>query len=193
MPLLDHFGLIAPFYDRVLPPGDLSRLIEMLDLPIQGALLDAGGGTGRISSALQGLASQRVVADESIGMLRQVQEKGGLGPVQTHTELLPFAQGVFERVIMVDALHHVANQEKTARELCRVLQPGGKLLVVEPDVRMFAVKMMALAEKLFLMRSHFLSHSQIAQLFDCPDCQTRVEKEGINTYIIVEKMSGGAG
>ena len=58
---------------------------------------------------------------------------------------------------MVDALHHVIHQGQTAREMYRVLKPGGRIVIEEPDIRKFGVKLIAVAEKLLLMRSHFLS------------------------------------
>ena len=51
--MFDHFNLLAPFYERLIPAPDTGRLEELLDLPISGRLLDAGGGTGRVSSLLR--------------------------------------------------------------------------------------------------------------------------------------------
>jgi hypothetical protein len=50
---MDHFGLLAPYYDRVIKPGDKNWLFEIIGLPAPGFLLDAGGGTGRITKLLQ--------------------------------------------------------------------------------------------------------------------------------------------
>ena len=47
---------------------------------------------------------------------------------------------------MVDALHHVADQEATIRELWRLLKPGGRIIIEEPDIRRFEVKLLALIE-----------------------------------------------
>jgi demethylmenaquinone methyltransferase/2-methoxy-6-polyprenyl-1,4-benzoquinol methylase len=47
----------------------------------------------------------------------------------------------------------------------RVLEPEGRSVIEEPDIRTFGVKLVALAEKILLMRSHFLSPIQIASLF----------------------------
>ena len=66
---------------------------------------------------------------------------------------------------MVDALHHVIHHADSAREMFRVLKPGGILVIEEPDIRTFGVKLIALAEKLLLMRSHFLAPDQIMKLF----------------------------
>jgi len=89
----------------------------------------------------------------------------------------------------VDAFHHVCDQPQTVQELWRVLAPGGCLVIEEPDLRTFAVKIVAVAEKLALMRSHFLSPTDIAALFDFPGAEIRIETEteGFNTWVIVQK------
>lgn len=188
MPLLDHFGLMAPIYDKLIPPVFSERLPELAALPVNGALLDAGGGTGRVAGGLTGLASPVVVADVSAGMLRQARRKAGLGATQACSEQLPFAEASFERVIMVDALHHVYSQAATAGELWRVLKPGGRIVIEELDVRTLPVKLVALAEKLALMRSHFLSPPRIAALFHYPNAQVRTVEEGLNSWVIVDKI-----
>jgi demethylmenaquinone methyltransferase/2-methoxy-6-polyprenyl-1,4-benzoquinol methylase len=123
-------------------------------------------------------------------MLVQAAQKPGLRPTQARVERLPFADGTFERIIMIDALHHVANQQHTADELWRVLKPGGQIVIEEPDIRTFAVKLVALGEKLALMRSHFLSPIQIASLFQAkksPSARSRIEVEGWNAWVVIEK------
>ena len=187
MPLLDHFSLIAPFYDRWFQPGSPDKLRSILDIPISGQVLDAGGGTGRICQALQANDTSFVIADESMGMLKQTLGKDSLAPVCTRTECLPFADGFFERIIMVDALHHVLNSRQTAAELWRVLKSGGKLVIEEPDIRTTAVKLVALAEKLLLMRSHFLSASAIQGLFPGPQARTRIEQDAYTVWVIIDK------
>lgn len=187
MPLFDHFDLLAPLYDHVIKLPTPETLVSLTRLPIRGALLDAGGGTGRVAEALRGQASRLVVADLSLGMLRQAAGKDGLQLVCSHSESLPFPDGSFERILMVDALHHVCNQVETARELWRLLAPGGRLVIEEPDVRTFPVKLVALAEKLALMRSHFLPPSQIAALFANTPAHIVIEREGYNAWVIVDK------
>jgi demethylmenaquinone methyltransferase/2-methoxy-6-polyprenyl-1,4-benzoquinol methylase len=87
---------------------------------------------------------------------------------------------------MVDALHHVVHQGETVRELFRVIKPGGRLVIEEPDLRTFAVKLIAVAEKLALMRSHFLSPPQIAALLPS-DAKVKVESEKNTAWVIAEK------
>lgn len=128
-----------------------------------------------------------MVADESFKMLREAQRKDGLQPVLSYTERLPFMEDTFDGIIMVDALHHVADQLKTAQELWRILKPGGRLIIEEPNIYSLGVKFIALAEKLSLMRSHFLSPQKILSLFQGKASPMRIELEGTLAWIIVEK------
>jgi demethylmenaquinone methyltransferase/2-methoxy-6-polyprenyl-1,4-benzoquinol methylase len=187
MPGFDHFDFLAPIYDRVIQPKIPEILARLAKLPTAGSLLDAGGGTGRVAFALRELAEQTLVADASAGMLRQAALKDGLVKVCSTSEALPFPDDTFERVIMVDALHHVYSQAQTAGELWRVLQPGGVLVIEEPDISTFAVRVIALAEKLALMRSHILSAEQIAALFVYPGAQTAVHRQDYTAWVVVEK------
>jgi ubiquinone/menaquinone biosynthesis C-methylase UbiE len=188
MPLFDHFDFLAPIYERFISPKDPQELLALADLPVVGALLDAGGGTGRVAQFMISKANPVVVVDVSRKMLAESLKKDGLGPVCSLTENLPFPTGLFARIIMVDALHHVCNQRQTLDELWRVLQPGGRIVIEEPDIRTFAVKMIALAEKLALMRSHFLAPQHIAHLFTSPASRVRVETGKFTVWVIVEKI-----
>lgn len=187
MPLFDHFDLLAPLYETLIPPKDPQEMWALAGLPVSGALLDAGGGTGRVAQFMNGKAEPIVVADLSCKMLAEARHKDGLRPVCSHTEKLPFPDETFARIIMVDALHHVCDQRATVDELWRTLQPGGRLVIEEPDVRAFVVKLIALGEKLALMRSHFLSPPRIAGLFHYPNARIRVETGKFNAWVIVEK------
>jgi hypothetical protein len=43
MPIFDHFDFLAPIYETFIPPKDPQEMWTHLDLPTDGALLDAGG------------------------------------------------------------------------------------------------------------------------------------------------------
>ena len=100
---------------------------------------------------------------------------------------MPFADGYFDCVLMVDALHHVADQAQTASELWRVIKPGGRIVIQEPDIRKFAVKLIAIAEKLALMRSHFLDGDAISSLFPFDGADVEIHAEDFNVWVIVKK------
>ena len=183
--MFDHFDILAPIYDRAIPFSRLEQMVKNVDLPVAGTLLDAGGGTGRVAAALRPFVDNIVVADFSKGMLVQSRKKC-LIAVQTYTEKLPFPNNYFERIIMVDALHHVSNQVETITELWRVLSDHGCLVIEEPDLRTWQVKILAVVEKMFLMRSNFLSPPRIAALFPS-SAKIIIKSEGYNAWVIVRK------
>ena len=183
--MVDHFDLLAPFYDRAIPFSRLEHMLGIAALPADVPLLDVGGGTGRVAAALRPYVREVLVVDSCFGMLHQARRKGLKGVI-TPAERLPFADESFERIIMVDTLHHVACQGEAVGELWRVLRPGGRLVIEEPDVRDWRVKLVALAEKLALMRSRFLSPPRIAALLP-PAARVTIESERWNAWLIVEK------
>jgi ubiquinone/menaquinone biosynthesis C-methylase UbiE len=190
MPLFDHFDILAPLYDKVIRIKDPVKIVELGGFPVEGVVLDAGGGTGRTSQALVGKAKHFVVLDLSFGMLKKAASKDGLATVNSHTEALPFPEGIFDAVIMVDALHHVCDQAETALELLRVVKPGGRIVIEEPDIGKLPVKIVALLEKLALMRSRFLSPVKITQLYKDQPVFTRIERDSFNAWVVVEKIPG---
>lgn len=195
MPLIDHFGWIAPFYDRVIKVSESDRLNRLMNFPDYGYLLDAAGGTGRVAATLLNFSGRLIVVDESIKMLTEAKGKNGLMLSGGHTERLPFARGIFDRIIMIDALHHVEDQQRTVSELWRVLRPGGRVIIQELDLRRISVRLVAVLEKLALMRSHFLSAEAIVDLIaqaaaenESPSPKFQIEREGHNVWIIADKL-----
>jgi len=189
MPAFDHFDILAPIYERVIKPKSPQTICKLAQLPVDGLLLDAGGGTGRVAQYLTEQAAAVVVADISEKMLWEAREKEALHPICSHTEKIPFPTGSFDRIIMVDSLHHVCDQTQTIREMWRILAPGGILLIEEPDIRTFGVKLVALGEKLALMRSHFLHPKMMAALFDGLGAKVSIhtEPDDFNIWLVARK------
>jgi len=156
----DHFSIVAPFYDRLLGVPDAARLAVLLKLPSNGWLLDGGGGTGRASSPLRQQVGRMVVSDLSERMLRQAAAKK-LNRVRARAEQLPFRDGAFDRILVVDALHHFADQASAVRAFARSLRSGGRIVIEEFDTGRRLVRLMALAEKITLMQSRFLAPERI--------------------------------
>ncbi len=103
------------------------------------------------------------------------------------SENLPYPAESFDGIIMVDAFHHVIDQHLTLNELFRVLKPGGTIVVKEPDINTFAVKLIAVAEKLLLMRTHIISGEQIAGMFEMCCKGALVYRKEYTVWVVVKK------
>jgi len=182
-----HFNLIAPFYDKVFGSMRHKQLMTHLDAQPGDILLDIGGGTGRVSQYLAGKGVKTIVVDPSPVMLKATREKQ-LPGVRALAEQLPFATDSIQRILIVDAFHHFAQQELAAKELMRVLKPGGRLVIEEPDLRTKGTKLIAILEKMALMQTHFIAPPQMAELFARYGAQlVTITTENINAQIVLTK------
>jgi demethylmenaquinone methyltransferase/2-methoxy-6-polyprenyl-1,4-benzoquinol methylase len=186
LPPVDHFTLIAPYYDRIFPRPSSAELIGHLEPRVGDRVLDVGGGTGRVAERLARVVRHICVLDPSAGMLVEGRRKG-LCVTRGEAEALPYTKGAFDRIVMVDAFHHLRDQSWAATELMRVLAPGGRVVIEEPNIAHLGVRLVALGERLLFMRSRFRDPHAIRRLFEARGGHTRVEQRGHTAWIVVEK------
>ncbi len=178
---MGHFDAIAERYDRIFRYGGPEELLQALQPQRGDLVLDVGGGTGRVSGTF-GRELQVVVCDPAPMMLNEAQGKG-LHVCASVAEHLPFADHSFRRVILVDAFHHLIDQRTAASELVRVLAPGGRLVVEEPDIRQAVVKVAGLLERLLGVRSRFFSLADMVRIFEATGAAIEYTEEGLGTNV----------
>lgn len=178
---MDFFALNARYYDRIFRFPGPERLLNGLQPQPGDRLLDVGGGTGRVSVTF-GERVQVIVCDPTPAMLSEARGKG-LRACASVAEHLPFADRCFERVLVVDAFHHFRDQHAAAGELLRVLQPGGRLMIEEPNICSRAVKFIALLERLLLMQSRFLSLADLVHTFAASGAAILSAEEGSDSNV----------
>jgi ubiquinone/menaquinone biosynthesis C-methylase UbiE len=102
-------------------------------VPAARDILDLGCGTGRFTQALADLYAARVTGiDPSPAMLAQAAEKPTSSNVRfvcAAAEAIPAPEASFDLVFSSMAFHHFADRDAAARECCRVLRPGGFVLI----------------------------------------------------------------
>ncbi len=188
--MFDHFDWIASIYERLIPPPETAHYVEKLRLPIQGWLLDAGGGTGRVSSRLHNWTGAVAVVDSSRRMLNEAIRKNTVHPIRACTENLPFADECFERILVVDALHHFRDPFQALAELARILKSGGRLLIQEPNIHRFPVKVVAFLEKIAGMQSRMFPYEDIAHRLGELGLFVQTEPYGrFSTWAIADKSN----
>lgn len=140
------FDSVASKYDVMndLMSMGLHRLWKAYTIGISGVragdrVLDLAGGTGDLAKAFAqrvGDSGTVVHTDINAAMLQQGRERllneGIVLPtVICDAEQLPFATGSFDIVTVAFGLRNMTHKERALAEMCRVLKPGGKLLVLE--------------------------------------------------------------
>lgn len=113
------------------------QTIRELDLSDSSAVLDVGCGTGFATEALREKVGFVHGLDQSKHQLkRAVSKLGGTENVQFYfgdAERLPFADDVFDVVWSSGSIEYWPDPVKTLRELRRVTEPGGQVVVVGPN------------------------------------------------------------
>ncbi len=102
-------------------------------------VLDIAGGTGDLARAFASQAGEQgcvVLSDINEAMLRVGRDRlldGGqvLPTIACDAEHLPFASASFDLVSVAFGLRNMTHKESALAEMCRVLRPGGRLLVLE--------------------------------------------------------------
>ena len=99
-----------------------------------GPALDVGCGTGAVLSELQ-KSGEAVGVDLSGTALEYAAERGLANLVKADAQALPFATGAFQSIVSLDTLEHVPDDKAAAREIARVLRPGGVAVINVPAFR----------------------------------------------------------
>ncbi|MGE4500999.1 MAG: bifunctional demethylmenaquinone methyltransferase/2-methoxy-6-polyprenyl-1,4-benzoquinol methylase UbiE [Hydrogenovibrio sp.] len=115
--------------------------IELSGIRPGQAVLDLAGGTGDLTKAFAkrvGKTGRVVLADINESMVRVGRDRltndGIIGNVDytiTNAEALTYPDNTFDLVTISFGLRNVTNKDKALAEICRVLKPGGQLMVLE--------------------------------------------------------------
>ena len=111
---------------------DISRhAVE--NLP-KGKLLDVGCGTGFVLKKAKDEGFDVKGIDPSSGMLEKAKEKHGFENgdlIEASANSIPFKDNTFDVVLATGSLIHISDIDPTAKEMARVLKPGGRLRVID--------------------------------------------------------------
>ena len=137
------FEAIAPRYDLVNDVQSFGlhrwwkrRLVELARVRPQGVALDLCCGTGDVTFALAGAGAEAIGVDFSTAMLEVARSK--MPGRNTRTTFvaadalkIPLANSTCDVVTISYGLRNLADFEAGLREMWRVAQPGGRLLVLD--------------------------------------------------------------
>jgi ubiquinone/menaquinone biosynthesis C-methylase UbiE len=121
---------VADSYARVNAPlmfdAPAQALVECAGLAPGCRVLDVGSGTGAVARAVLAVAGTHVIAvDPSLPMLMAARRSGVIDATLGALPDLPFTDASFDAVLSAFVMTHVDNPDAAARDLRRVLRPGG--------------------------------------------------------------------
>jgi ubiquinone/menaquinone biosynthesis C-methylase UbiE len=140
-----RFDRLTPIYDPVVrfttrERAFKRRLLDQADIRAGERVLDVGCGTGTLAidaklrqpaANVSGLDADPAVLDRA---RRKARERGvELELVEGFSDHLPFIEQSFDVVLSSLFFHHLERpaKEATAREIVRVLRPGGRLHIAD--------------------------------------------------------------
>jgi ribosomal-protein-serine acetyltransferase len=119
------------------------RCLRWTKLTDDGHLLDVGSGGGGPAVLAAAETGCRVVGidrhESAVATAIRLAEQRGLGDrtrfLAADASLrLPFADGTFDAITCIDAIHHLADRAGVLAEWRRVLRPGGHVIFTDPAV-----------------------------------------------------------
>jgi SAM-dependent methyltransferase len=120
-----------------------ARLLDGVRLDAGERLLEIGCGEGANLAHLADRAGERFGVDFSFKKSEAARTSGASVACADATAL-PFAGARFDVVLIRDLLHHVPARIAVLEEAHRVLRPGGRLHLIEPNARAPLVVLQAL-------------------------------------------------
>lgn len=133
------YDRMAPFYAAgqwLVPPWRRYAEEALRFLPEAGAVAEVGPGPGLLLDRMRAPGRTLLGLDLSGRMLARARARlaGGASFVQADCTALPLASGRLDAIVLTFVLSAVPEGEAAARELARVLAPGGRVIVVDACV-----------------------------------------------------------
>lgn len=123
------------FNKSVLKQRKFKEITALLG-PTEGLhCLDVGGDNGVVSHLLRLGGGQWKSADLDERAVQAIRELVRDAVFQIDGQKTDFQDDEFDRVIIVDCLEHIRTDGEFAKELFRILKPGGELIVNVPYVK----------------------------------------------------------
>jgi len=190
--MINLFDVFAPFYELLMGNGEKSfKKIEKLGaFTNSDVVVDIGGGTGRVAKFLVGKVKSVTVIDPSRKMIEQCQKHAGISCVSGEGENLPLGDNSADKIILMDAFHHIQNQLVAIGEIARIIKLNGKIIIEEFNPATFSGVLIVILEKILRFNSKFYQPKELAELFSNNNFKVDIIDSGkVNYYIVAEKVS----
>jgi SAM-dependent methyltransferase len=145
--VMRHFDGLAPHYHEAhgcagkLLAYRLGIIREFCTGARGGTLLEIGCGTASHMLALAAEFTHAIGTDLSAEMVKVARRRAAASPCSDHIslrvdpaeELATIEASSIDVVLCVGALEHMLARDRVARQVCRVLRPAGRFIVLTPN------------------------------------------------------------
>lgn len=120
-------------YSAGADPEYEEQILPLVARHVRGArrVLDIGCGEGQVARRIASTGAEVVGLDPTAGQVTVARARAG-GPryLRARAEALPCPSGAFDTVVLCLALEHVDAFETAVHEVARVLEPGGRFVLL---------------------------------------------------------------
>jgi ubiquinone/menaquinone biosynthesis C-methylase UbiE len=164
---LDHMDKVYRSRNPFVKSVHIKRLniIKSLVADNKGRILDCGCGEGHLLEQLSGL---KYGVDSSEIALKRARERNPNAKVcLADIKNLPFRDNLFAATTCSEVLEHIPDYKKAIREIVRVTQCGGKIIITVPNERNWTLGRLAMMRFPIKLEDHVnsLKYNDLAEAF----------------------------
>jgi ubiquinone/menaquinone biosynthesis C-methylase UbiE len=161
---------------------DVAALLAVLEPTGDDLILDVGAGYGWIADQVAHTCNHLIALEPDQKRIRQMRRNHShLTVVSAVEEALPFRASIFDKIYLRRSFHHLSDQEESLKELERVMNASGSLLIQELSPERKG-KLISSVERL-LRGVH-------VQFLTPADLRTKLERHGFRVKLTKPAVAG---
>lgn len=135
----------AVLYAHPTQAWRVERILE-LTKGIQGKVLDIGCFVGILSERIMKQGDKEVVGMDRLAKALEVANARGIQTILADLDeaVIDFPDNHFDCVVVGEVLDYVFDPDAVIEEICRVLKPGGKLIITVPNLASFGNRLLVM-------------------------------------------------
>ena len=147
-----------------------------------GKLLEIGCGNGRRLAEFRSVGWQVEGQEVDLNAVKTAQQTYGLNIHMGSIDELEIPDETFDAIIMNHVIEHVHHPEKVMAHCRRLLKPGGKLVVVTPNIE-------SLGHRHFGADWRGMEPPRHIHIFSCKALQSTAKQSGFSQYSVFTTMA----
>lgn len=165
----EAFHLRSNFLIRWIEGRRVATILQLLEARVQDVVVEVGCGAGVV---LEQIPAGRLVGMDLSGFILHKTKRRLAGKtadlLQANAETLPFANNQFNKLVCTEVIEHVLEPRNLAKELARVVQANGVVVITIPNERLID-RVKSIITRLGLARWLLQASDDVADVYDSPE------------------------